>query len=110
MILKTTGSTKLTRSSTLTGPGGASGPNSSKATGSNATNKPRGSHLLHSAYQFFRTEDFCSASALQSSPDPTANNQQNLNADSITPTDLMKHHLQKDDPEPSPNQKKLGKE
>ncbi|KAJ9085333.1 hypothetical protein DSO57_1015144 [Entomophthora muscae] len=39
-----------------------------------------------------------------SSPDLTATTQSNSNANVITPTDVMKHHLQEVDPESTPNQ------
>ncbi|KAJ9059798.1 hypothetical protein DSO57_1037775 [Entomophthora muscae] len=91
-------SNKATRASLLTGPGGLTAPNSSRAINSNATNEQ--------VAPIFSSELMTPVLNLHSpsSPDPSANTQPNPNENVSTPTDVMKHHLQEVDPESTPNQ------
>ncbi|KAJ9074046.1 hypothetical protein DSO57_1010135, partial [Entomophthora muscae] len=126
----TTVSNKAIRASLLTSPGGLAAPNSSRATSSNATNELGGSLLRINGvcwviqqiqYKLGLLSDLADnpvstqfsssklSPVLQSSTDPRATSQPVPQINATSPTDVMRHHLQEDDPDPTPNQKILLK-
>ncbi|KAJ9074115.1 hypothetical protein DSO57_1009442 [Entomophthora muscae] len=105
--------------------GGLAAPNSNRATSSNATNELGGSLLRINdvcwviqqiQYQLGLLSDLADnpvstqfpsskfSSVLQSSPDPRATSQPVPQINATSPTDAIRHHLQEDDPDPTPNQ------